>query len=79
MNDYNRTKSEFTELEMMRIYEFIDEFVSEEQGKVRAKQLLLSIIRYDRVIMKHTISSALNKFLTEMDRQGFLKDVNEIE
>lgn len=45
MNDYNRTKSEFTELEMMRIYEFIDEFVSEEQGKVRAKQLLLSIIR----------------------------------
>lgn len=54
-------KSQFTEKELERIYEFLDQYVP--GNKVEAKHVMMSIIRYDRVIYKNRIVAALQRVL----------------
>ncbi|MCF8218744.1 MAG: hypothetical protein K9J21_07155 [Bacteroidales bacterium] len=58
--------SEFTEKQIKEIYVFLDEYVKKDK-KVEAKQVIFSILRYDRTIMKHRLLSAWNNMLKQLD------------
>lgn len=65
--DNNEFKSnystEFTAKEMELIYEFLQEYVPEENNRVGAKKAIMSIMKYDRVIFKNRILGALHKVM----------------
>jgi len=60
--------SEFTNKEMKRIYEFLEQYVPED--KMKARRELLSLLRYDRAIWKQRVSGAVKKMLSEIDNIG---------
>ena len=61
----NMKNSEFTERQIQEIYEFLEEYVPAE--KLKARRELLSMLRYDRSIMKSRILAAQKKMLSEID------------
>jgi len=56
-----RQQAQFTSMEMRIIYEIVDKFGGENKPELMRE--LKSLLRYDRIIMKERIFSALKKTL----------------